>query len=83
MPETSRAAEGIKIRELFFAASVDRTEMDALALQGRNAASGQNVDRKVQRESAGMKQVKRPEVNSAAGEVGTAGRLRDDGGSSS
>ena len=52
--------------------------MNALALERRDAAGGLNVERKIQCQRAGMKQIERPEVEGASGQIGAAGRLGDD-----
>ena len=53
--------------------------MNSLPFERCNAASGEDVDREVQGERAGMEQVQRPEIDGASGEIGTAGRLRNNG----
>ena len=55
--------------------------MNAFPFQRRDPASGENVDRKIHRQRAGMEQVQRPQINSASSQVSTAGGLSDDGGS--
>ena len=70
-----------EVFEVFFSKRVERAEMDPSAFKRRHPAGGENVDRKVQRQRAGVEKVQRPKVNRAAGQIGTARRMRNDGGS--
>jgi hypothetical protein len=47
--------------------------MNTLSFEWRNPASGLDVERKIQCQRARMKQVKRPQVEGASGQVGAAG----------
>ena len=51
----------------------------ARAGQRRDAAGGENLQREVERQGAGMKQVERPKIDGAACEIGAAGSVGGDG----
>lgn len=70
-----------KIGEGLVAAGVEGMELEARAGQRRDAAGGENLQREVEREGAGMKQVERPKIDGAACEIGAAGSVGGDDGS--
>ena len=69
----------VQAREDLFPLRVQRPQVNAFALQRSDPTGGENVDREVQGQRAGMKQIKRPQVNRASGQIGAARRLRNDG----
>jgi hypothetical protein len=68
-----------QIGENFFAMGINRAQFDALSLERRNSACGEDFQAEVQRQGTRMKQVQRPKINRASSEVGTAGRKGCDG----
>src|SRR4029077_10283393 len=77
--EATPTPQFLEARERFFPPRVHRAQLNALPLQRRNAASGQDVNRKVKRQRSGGKHIKRPQVDRSAGQIRPARRLRDDG----
>src|SRR5580765_4992084 len=64
-----------EVGEGFFAVGIDRAELDALSFEWRDAAGGQDFNGKVQRQRTRMKQIQRPEVNRASGQIGATGGM--------
>ena len=73
------AAQGLEAGKLLLAAGIDRAQMNALSLQRRDPAGGEDVDREIHRERAGMEQIQRPQIDGASSQVSPAGGLGDDG----
>src|SRR5580704_18395919 len=69
-----------ELGEGLFAAGIKGAQFNASAGKRRDAARGENLQREVQGERAGMKEVERPEIDGASGEVGAAGSVGGDGG---
>ena len=65
--EATPTPQFLEARERFFPPRVNRAQLNALPLQRRNAASGQDVNRKVKRQRSGVKHIKRPQVDRSAG----------------
>src|ERR1043166_4104119 len=76
MPMAPAGDQIVEVGERFLTVGIDRAELDALSLERRDAAASQNLNSKIQRQRARMKQIQRPEVNGASGEVGATRSLR-------
>ena len=73
-------AQGFEAGKLFFAPGIERAQVDAFPFQRSDAAGGQDIDREIQGQRAGMEQIQRPKVDGPARQISTAGSLGDDGG---
>src|ERR1041385_3600398 len=78
MPELAGGTELAKVAELFFNFCIERPETDFVVSKARDFAAGENVYRKINGDCAGMEEIKRPEIERAAGKVNPAGRVRND-----
>src|SRR4029077_10350305 len=78
MLELARGAQLLKVAELFFHLGIKRLQTDLIVGKARDLAAGEDVDGKIYGDCAGMKEVKRPEVEGAAGQVHPAGGVRND-----
>ena len=76
--KSSRSPKLLKAGEVLLAPGIKGAQDHLPPPQGRDAAGSQDVDRKVQRQRARMKQVKRPQINRASRQIGAAWRLGDD-----
>src|ERR1700733_3173935 len=79
MTRLVRFEEFGEVREGLVASGVERAEFDARPGERRDATGGEDLQGKVEREGAGMKEVQGPEVDRASGEIGAAGGLGGDG----
>jgi hypothetical protein len=79
MPMIPAGNQLSEIGECFVAAGIDRAQFDALSLERRNPARGQDFQGKIQCQRARMKQVQRPKVDGASGQIGATGGVRGDG----
>src|ERR671937_2340402 len=77
MPHLLRLAQLVEIAKTLFRVRIRGAQANLFAVQSHDAAGGQNVYGKVNRDGAGMKQIQRPEIERAAGEVGSAWSLRE------
>ena len=78
MLEFARGAELAKVAELFFNFRIERPETDFVVRKACDFAAGEDVDGKINGHCTGMKQIERPKIESAAGEVNPAGRVGND-----
>ena len=78
MLEFARGAELAKVAELFFYFCIERPETDFIVRKACDFAARKNVDSKIYGDCAGMKEVQRSKVESAAGQVNPAGRVGND-----
>src|SRR4051812_36753628 len=69
-------AEFVNAGERVGLARVERLQLDAATRRLRDVAAGQHADAEVHRHRAGVKEVKRPNVEGAAGEIYATGRRR-------
>src|SRR5262249_9365746 len=72
-----RTAELLKAGKLLFHLRVHRLELDFSIRQPAYAALGENVDGEIDGNRARMKEIKRPEIHGAAGQVNPAGCMRN------
>ena len=68
----------LQARKFLFPLRVNGFQANTLAGEGNDAASGKNIDGKVDRNCAGMKQVERPDVEGTARQIHPAGGVRND-----
>ncbi len=78
MLELARGAQLLKVTELLFHLGVERSQADLVVGKTGDLASGEDVDGKIYGDRAGMKKIKRPKIESTAGQVNPAGRVRND-----
>src|SRR6185369_11667913 len=78
MLEFARGAQLAKVAEFFFHFCVQRLQADFVVRKAGDFAAGEDVDSKIYGDCAGMKKIERPKVESAAGQVNPAGRMRND-----
>ena len=78
MLELARRAQLAKVAEFFFNLGIERLETDFVVSEAGDFAAGEDVDGKIYGDSAGMKKIERPKIESAAGQVNPAGRVRND-----
>ena len=65
-------AELVKVGKVIFAISIDRFEVDGSISVGNDLTPSEDVDGEIHCNRAGMKQVQRPKIQRAAGQVHTA-----------
>src|SRR5215468_7348485 len=73
-----RATQLVKAGELFFSCSINRPEVNTIAGQGGQTAASKNVDGKVDGDCTRMKQIERPDIHCAAGQINPARGMRND-----
>ena len=78
-PKAAGAAQRFEAGKMLLAPRIYRVQVDALPFQRREAAGGEDVDRKIQRERPGMEQVQRPQIDGASRQISPAGGLGHDG----
>ena len=71
--------KSLKIGKIVFASGIERSQAYPAAGERLEGATGQNADRKVHGDRAGMKEVQRPDIHGAARQIDPAGRMRGDG----
>src|SRR2546425_13088432 len=76
MPMAPAGDQIVEVGERFLTVGIDRAELDALSLERRDAAASQNLNGKIQRQCTRMKQIQRPEIDRASGQVGATGCMR-------
>src|SRR5258708_18627668 len=69
----------LEIGEIILASGIERSQAYAAAGERLEGAAGQNTDREVHRDRAGMKKIQRPDIHGAARQIDPAGRMRGDG----
>src|SRR4051794_14751957 len=79
MGEFLGPAKLVDAAERFGLSGIHRLQLDATAVERRDGAAGQDIDRKIHRHCAGVKKIERPNVERAAREIDTAGRDGGDG----
>jgi hypothetical protein len=62
-----RGAKILEAAKVIFATRVNGFEMDRRIVARNNLAASENVDREIHRDCARMKEIKRPEIERAAG----------------
>jgi hypothetical protein len=78
MLELARGAQLAEVAKLFFHFCIERSQTDFIVSEAGDFAASKDVDRKINGDGARMKKVERPKIESAAGEVNPAGRVRND-----
>src|SRR5579859_4278814 len=78
MLELARGAQFAKVAELFFHFCIERLQTDFIVCEAGDFAARENVYRKINGDCAGMKKIQWPKIESAAGQVNPAGRVRND-----
>ena len=72
MLELARGAQLAKVAKLFFHFGIERLQTDFVVSEAGDFAARKDVDGKIYGDCAGMKKVKRPKIESAAGQVNPA-----------
>src|SRR5215469_1442040 len=72
------ATEFLKAGELFFSCSIDGLQVNTNARQCGQTAASKNVDGKVDGDGTRMKQIERPDIHCAAGQINPARGMRND-----
>src|SRR5882724_2051244 len=78
MLELARGTELAKVAKLFFYFGVNRLQADFVVGEPSDFAARKDIDSEIYSDCAGMKKIKRPKIQSAAGQVHPAGRVRND-----
>src|SRR5438309_5141846 len=79
MPEFPGVIEVVEAAKLLFPLGVDRAQVNALAPESLDAAGGKDLQGEIHGYRAGMEEIQGPEIERASGQVGAAGRVRDNG----
>src|SRR5215472_5178387 len=75
---SARGTKFVEAGEFLLATGVNGFEMDALSWQGGQSATSKDVDAEVNGDRSRMKEVERPDIHGAAGQINPAGRVRND-----